>query len=48
VFVTYENIANTLKWPSLIAENGKKSLFYEEEKFGGIYSWKTKKKAKAI
>ncbi len=36
MFVIKEIILCTLKWPSLIAKNGKKSLFYEEKSLLGL------------
>jgi hypothetical protein len=36
VFVEQENIVCTLKWPSVIAKNGKKSSFYEEKSLVGL------------
>jgi hypothetical protein len=35
-FVTQENNANGIKWPSLIAENGKKCPVYEEKSLVGL------------
>jgi hypothetical protein len=34
--VTKENKEITKKWPSLIAKNGKKCLFYEEKSLLGL------------
>ncbi len=36
MFVEQENIVCTLKWPSIIAKNGKKSSFYEEKNLVGL------------
>jgi hypothetical protein len=42
MFVEQENIICTLKWPSLIAKNGKKIFILQRKKFGRIDSWKNK------
>jgi hypothetical protein len=36
VFVEQENITCTLKWPSVIAKNGKKSSLYKEKSLVGL------------
>ena len=36
MFVEQENIVCTLKWPSVIAKNGKKIFILRRKKFGGL------------